>query len=36
MGLPGEKVRGRGEMETVCDPADDSLGRETLTGTVMR
>jgi hypothetical protein len=29
-------LRGSGEMEVVYDPDDDSLGRETLTGTVTR
>jgi hypothetical protein len=31
-----EQIHGTGKMETVYDPADDSLGRETLTGTVTR
>jgi hypothetical protein len=31
-----EGLRGSGEMEVVSDPDDDSLARETLTGTVMR
>jgi hypothetical protein len=31
-----EGLRGSGEMEVVYDPDDDSLGLETLTGTVMR
>jgi hypothetical protein len=29
-------LRGSGEMEVVYDPADDSLARETFTGTVTR
>jgi hypothetical protein len=31
-----EGLRGSGEMEILNDPDDDSLGRETLTGTVTR
>lgn len=31
-----EGLRGSGEMEVVYDPDDDSLGHETLTGTVTR
>jgi hypothetical protein len=31
-----ERVRGSGEMEVVYDLDDDSLARETLTGTVTR
>ena len=31
-----EGLRGSGEMEVMYDPDDDSLGRETLTGTVTR
>jgi hypothetical protein len=31
-----EGLGGGGEMKVVNDPDDDSLGRETLTGTVQR
>jgi hypothetical protein len=31
-----EQIHGNRKMEIVYDPADDSLGRETLTGTVTR
>ena len=31
-----EGIRGSGEMEGLSDPDDDSIGRETLTGTVQR
>jgi hypothetical protein len=31
-----EGLRGNGEMEVTYDPGDDSLGRETFTGTVAR
>jgi hypothetical protein len=31
-----EGIRGSGKMKTAYDPHDDSLARETLTGTVTR